>query len=140
MKLTYSADDSQGRFSLHRARIILKEAYDIEYGLYDHDDPTLDHPLQYHLMSEQNKIKKFGLYRQYLKQYYLFRIKEFFDISFEEFMNTPMDKVDDIIAVAAELMESASGDQNQQLNQLRSEMKQVDRQLSQGQEGSEFNF
>lgn len=128
VKLTYSAEDSQGNFSLHRARIILKEAYDIEYGLYDHDDPNLQHPLQYHLMSEQNKVAKFGLYRQYLRQYYHFRVKEFFDLSFEEFINTPMDRVDDILAVAAELMEKKSEVQNNQLNQLRSEMKQVERQ------------
>lgn len=108
VKLTHSAVDENGRYNNILAKIKLKEAYDIQYGIYDHDDPALGHPLQYHLMVDQKRLRKYGMYREYLRRYHVFQIQKYFGLSFIEFMNQPITEVDDMFEVSIMLSEKES--------------------------------
>lgn len=90
------------------ARVYLKEAFDIEYDLYNHDDPNLSHPLQFQLWTEKKSIKKDGLMRRYLKLYHIHQIQKYFGLSFIEFIDLPIDKVDDMLTMTNELEQAAA--------------------------------
>ena len=106
--------------------VLLKEAYDIEYCLYNHDDPELNHPLQYHLMTEKKMVKKFGLYRDYLRRYHDHQIQKFFGISFTEFIGLPIDKVEDMLAVSNEIAKTQSKIMSEAMNEAGSTISKLE--------------
>lgn len=83
-------------FNILKAKLFLSEAYDIDYNLYNHNDPSLSHPFQQHLMTEKKMIKPYGLFKQYMDRYYSHQILKFFGISFIDFIQLPIDKVEDM--------------------------------------------
>lgn len=91
-----------GRYNPILARVMLKEAYEIETGLYNHDDPALDHPLQYHLMTEKKMIAPHGLFKLLTKRYHDAQINKYFGITLLDFLDLPIDKVDTLLEMALE--------------------------------------
>lgn len=83
-------------FNILKAKLFLTEAYDIDYNLYNHNDPNLSHPFQQHLITEKKMIKPYGLFKQYMDRYYNHQILKFFGLSFTEFIQLPIDKVEDM--------------------------------------------
>lgn len=104
MKLKFSALEN-GKYSNLRAQIILKEAYDIQYGLYNHDDPNLSHPFQLHIWTEKKSVKQHGLYREYLRRYHIHQIHKYMGITFTEFLKLPIDYAEESFKIANELSE-----------------------------------
>ena len=82
------------------AKLYLSEAYDIEYDLYNHDDPQLEHPFQQHLMTDKKKIKKHGQFQYFLQRYHSHQIQKYFGLSLIEFLAMPLDKVDDLFEMS----------------------------------------
>nr|DAT18087.1 MAG TPA: hypothetical protein [Caudoviricetes sp.] len=90
----YQALDDKKHYNNLLAQILLSEAYDIEYGLYNHDDPALNHPLQTHLMTEYEKIEKYGPVNKLIDQYQLYQIQKFFGLTLFEYLDLPANRFD----------------------------------------------
>lgn len=133
MKTQYSATDRSGRYNNILAQIYLKEAYDIEYALYDHDDPSLAHPFQFHLMTEKKMTKKFGLFREYLKRYHIHQIQKYFGINFLEFMAMPIDKVEDMLEVSNILAEEETRSLREVEDKMKRQVNRMESTIDQGQ-------
>lgn len=92
---TFSAvDEVTGKFNPILAQIFLKEAYDIEYGLYDHDAPEMSHPFQTSLYTEGKTVTKFTPLERWMDKYYHHQIHKYFGLTFMEFIDLPIDKAD----------------------------------------------
>lgn len=87
------------------AKLYLSEAYDIEYDLYNHDDPQLEHPFQQHLMTDKKKIKKHGQFQYFVQRYHSHQIQKYFGISLIEFLAMPLDKIDDLFELSLSWLE-----------------------------------
>lgn len=77
--------------------MLLKEAYDIQYGLYNHDEPSLNHPWQTSLYTEKKSIKKGNLFGIWMDKYHRLQVHKYFGISFIEFMDLPIDRAEEML-------------------------------------------
>lgn len=112
------------RYNPLLAQLYLNEAYDIEYDLYNHDDPALAHPFQQHLMTDKKKIKKHGQFQYYLHRYHSHQIQKYFGISFLEFINLPLDKIDDMYEMTFQWLE----EEMREVDKLNSKLDKVNQQ------------
>lgn len=116
------AVDKYGRFNPILAKVMVKEAYDIEFGLYDHDDPKLQHPLQYHLWTEKLSVKKHGLFRIYMDKYHVHQIQKYFGISYLEFINLPADEFDNMLEMSNFISEREEKEREAAQNNIEQKM------------------
>lgn len=103
-----AVDPVTGRYDNITAQMLLSEAYDIEYGLYDHNNPALDHPFQGQLMTEGEKMLLDSPMKELFKTYHTYQIYKWFGISLFEFINLPGVRFDMLIETANELAEQES--------------------------------
>lgn len=83
------------------AQLVLAEAYDVAYGIYDHDIPDA-HPWGVVLHSHKEDYSEYGpLYRTFY-QYRLKDIGKLFNISISEFLDLPREYVNLMLRIATE--------------------------------------
>ena len=115
-----------GRYDNITAQLILTEAYDIEYGLYDHDNPELEHPFQSQLMFEQEKILDHSPMMRLYETYSLYQIQKWFGISLLEFINMPAVRFDQLIKLSNKLAE----EENERLTNAEKQMQNMQNQIN----------
>jgi hypothetical protein len=106
---------------------MLSEGYEIEYGLYDHNNPTLEHPFQGQLMKEGEKLLSDSPMRELYKTYSIYQIHKWFGLNLLEFINLPAVRFDMLVDVANELAEEESkrlSESEQQMRQMTQGLKQ----------------
>lgn len=96
----FKAVDQDGRYDNILAQMVLNEAYDIEYGLYDHDNPDLSHPLQGVLSVETEHTLSQGPVKTLFEIYYKAGIQKYFGISLLEFIELPAIRADQLLKIA----------------------------------------
>lgn len=94
-----NAIDPKGRYNNILAKILIHQAYETEFCLYDHH---IEHPLQDHLYTEKKSIKQGSFWLKALENYRNFRIQKYFGLNFLEFFNLPADRYDDMINMSLE--------------------------------------
>lgn len=130
--MRYSALDESGRYNNIKAQVILKEAYDIQSGLYNHEDPALSHPLQLHLWTEKKSVRKWGMLKEYQRKYHIHQIKRYYGIDFIDFMGLPIDIANFLLESANELAdedarraELAANADTKEFNSIEQNLKQM---------------
>lgn len=122
-----AVDPATGRYDNITAQMLLNEAYDIEYGLYNHNDPLLEHPFQGQLMTEGEKLLLDSPMKELYKAYSIYQIHKWFGITLLEFINLPAVRFDMMIETADELAEMESkrlSDNERAINQMSQNLQQ----------------
>lgn len=122
----YAIDPETGRYNPILAQILLKEAYDIEYALYNHDDPNLDHPFQTSLYTELKTTRQFSPFERLMETYVSYDIHKFFHISFIEFVNLPADKSDLMVSLATKWKEAEIKTQNKENEVMSKQLRRLE--------------
>lgn len=120
-------DPETGRYDNLMAQLMLNEAYDIEYGLYDHDNPENDHPFQSQLMFDQEKILEDSPMNDLFETYHIYQINKWFGLDLLQFINLPAVRFDQLIKIANKLAEK----ENQRIANAENQMKNMQAQLNQ---------
>lgn len=100
----------------------MKEAYDIQYGLYDHNMETLSHPFQTSLYTEKKSLKKGNLFKEVCSIYVRYRIHEYFQISLLEFLAIPADKHDELVDLATQFIKEEARIREEEEEKAKREM------------------
>lgn len=139
---TFSAvDPVTGKFNPILAQIFLKEAYDIEYNIYNHDAPELSHPFQTSLYTEAKTVTKFTPLETLMEKYYHHQISKYFGMTFLEFIDLPADKADMVLDKAWEWIMREKQAAEDAKKQLENGGRQLDQMLnSNGMNNDVFNF
>lgn len=122
-----AVDPVTGRYDNITAQMMLSEGYEIEYGLYDHNNPALEHPFQGQLMKEGEKLLSDSPMRELYKTYSIYQIHKWFGLNLLEFINLPAVRFDMLVDVANELAEEESkrlSESEQQMRQMAQGLKQ----------------
>lgn len=102
-------DDNRIRIAMEKApklcstdaELLLREAYEITYGLFNHDDMTVDRPLALVAMHPgENTAVGSTLYGR-IEQFAELEIAKYFGISLIEFFELPTDVVNKIMETSA---------------------------------------
>lgn len=75
---------------------ILSQAYDITYGLYDHNSEKA-HPFATSLLHEGERLDYRSPLQLRLKEYRSRQVKDITGLNFDEFLNRPRDEVETIL-------------------------------------------
>ena len=88
------------------AKLLLMEAYDVTYGVFDHitqynkdknsKDPEIKRPLSVIAMHETEEVSDVSLLYERINSYNDKKVKEYFGISLKELLDLPRDVVEHI--------------------------------------------
>lgn len=94
-----------------QAQIVLREAYETVYRLYDHDGVGYDNPLALVLMHEKEDTSTYSRLYGELRRYAIEEdILGIWGLSFTELLNLPKDIVDEIYRLTREMREEKNAD------------------------------
>ena len=87
-----------------QAKIVLDEAYEMEYDIYNHgvQDPSHPDPLRLIGYHPKEDCYKDSLFKDWVMKYLNAGIKDTFNLSIKEWMAMPMDRALELIDIAME--------------------------------------
>ena len=110
------------------AKLLLMEAYDVTYGVFDHitqynkdknsKDPEIKRPLSVIAMHETEEVSEVSLLYERINSYSEKKVKDYFGISLKELLDLPRDIVDHIFDQCDKRLINESRMQNNILDQL----------------------
>lgn len=86
------------------AKLILQEAYETLYGIFNHDDPSVakTRPLALVALHPKENTAEYGKLYRMIDRYVINDVKGKFGLSLTEFLNLPHDIVDRVLKVCQE--------------------------------------
>lgn len=88
------------------AQLLLREAYEITYGIFDHS--TSEHPWDLVLNRKQETVGAYSALSRTLRAYRLKDVKGRFGLSITEFLDLPRETVNEIFQICDEVAEVES--------------------------------
>lgn len=80
--------------------------------------------MQYHLWTEKLAVRKHSLFRSLVERYHNLNIYKLFGINFLDFMNLPMDRVDELFEMSVILAENDERRRSEAQKEMEQKMNQ----------------
>lgn len=94
--------------SRYDAQVILEEAYDETYGIFDHERAPAEQALAIIAHHEIEETFSNSLFTEYAKRYRINNVKKYFGLDFDTFMEYPMEHIEELLKICAEEVERDS--------------------------------
>jgi hypothetical protein len=93
---------SKGKFDPHTTRLMLMEAYDIDYGIANHELEMYQGPLNLVKMYPKEDPVSYSRRYETIRRYHIYRIQDHFGFNLKEFLDQPREYVDFMLRLGGE--------------------------------------
>lgn len=102
----------------YTSQMLLREAYDIDFGIWNHNDEARSSPLALIKMYPKEDPVSYGRRYQLIRRYGIYQIKEHFGLTISEFLQETRENVDLYLRLAAEYAVKSGREKTNLLNEV----------------------
>ena len=88
------------------AQLVLRDQYEVTFGIYNHEQPSAEHPFALILQHWNEDTVTLGPLRGRMKQYIDAQIQKWFGLSFDQFIEQPTYVIELMVAEATERIQA----------------------------------